>query len=120
MTVLKDQSLIFIAVFIHVIVAGLLAILIDKLAPKYQPKATIFRQSIEIALQISLGAVLVTKLHSLSSWVVPVALIALIPFGVVESVMMITPQPELHAKVDHVQNAVRAWFGIVKNPIQTN
>lgn len=112
MTLLQDQSLIFAAVIIHVMVTGLLAIIIDKLFPKYQPKASVPRLMLEIALQISLGAVIVTRLHCLSSWVVPVALVAAIPFGVVEGVMMITPQPELHAKVDHVQNQVRTWVGL--------
>ena len=86
----------------HVIVAGLLAIVIDKSFPKYDSKASVPLQTLEIAMQISLGAVLVTKLHILSSWVVPTVLIAAVPYGVVESVMMITPQPVLHAKVDHV------------------
>ncbi len=120
MYIFQDQAFIFGAVFLHVIVAGLLAILIDKLFPKYHPEATTLRQILEIALQISLGAVLVTRLHSLSSWFVPAILVTAIPFGVVESVMMITPQPELHAKVDHVQNKVRSWFGLVKSPLTTS
>lgn len=120
MSLLFQQTLIFVAVFIHVIIAGLLAVIIDKLFPKYQPEATVTRQVIEIALQISLGAVLVTRLHSLSSWVVPVAIVAAIPYGVVEGVMMITPQPELHAKVDSVQNKVRNWLGLVRNPVTTS
>lgn len=112
MALLKDQSLIFTAVFVHVMVTGMLAIIIDKLFPKYHQEASVPRLIIEIALQISIGAVLVTRLHSLSSWVVPAALIAAVPFGVVEGVMMITPQPQLHAKVDHVQNEVRSWLGL--------
>lgn len=49
MTILEEQSLIFAAVFIHVMVTGLLAIIIDELFPKYHPKASVPRLMLKIA-----------------------------------------------------------------------
>lgn len=50
---------------------------------------------------------MITKLRTLSSFYLAAPLVALIPFTVVESVVMISPQPELRAKVNQVQALVK-------------
>lgn len=113
---LYSQTLIFFAVFIHVIVAGLLSIILDETFPKYSENHNLLRQIMEIAAQLSLGAVIITKLHIISTSLIPgiKSLISSIPFAVVEGVMMIAPMPQLHMKVNHVQSLARNIISLKK------
>ena len=85
-------------------------VILDKSFPKFDVHRAFGRLILEIALQISIGGIIITKLRTLSSFYLAAPLLALVPFTVVESVVMISPQPELKAKVNQAQILVKQYL----------
>ena len=80
---LSEQAQVFAAVFLHVILAGVFAIVIDAVFPKFDESRPMPVIVFEIALQISLGALIISRLSLLSRFFLSDKLIASAPFGVV-------------------------------------
>ena len=110
MSAIAEQGYVFLAVFIHVIIAGFVSIGIDYIFPKYDPSKSVIIQIFEIALQLSLAGILITKLHFISLTIIPVEHAKLVPFGIVEGVVMIVPESNLHQKVEYVSCLLKKWI----------